>query len=104
MNKEAHLKTLLNGLSLEGPATYQIRIKGSLGAHWSDRLGGMRIATSDQEGYERVTELVGQLLDQAALLGVLNTLYDLHLPILSVTCLETQRTSDEESPVDCTGS
>jgi hypothetical protein len=29
------------------------------------------------------------LLDQAALLGVLNTLYDLRVPILSVTCLET---------------
>ncbi len=103
MNKEAHMKDLLDGLTLEGLATYQIRIKGSLGAHWSDRLGGMRIATSSQKGQERVTELVGQLLDQAALLGVLNTLYDLHLPILSLTCLEAQRTSDEETPVGCTG-
>lgn len=51
-----------------------------------------------------MTELVGQLLDQAALLGILNTLYDLHLPILSVTCLEAQRTPDEESFGDCTAS
>jgi hypothetical protein len=34
-----------------------------------------------------VTLLEGELLDQAALAGVLITLYDLHLPVLSVECL-----------------
>ena len=33
-----------------------------------------------------VTILSGRLLDQAGLLGVLNTLYDLRLPLLSVEC------------------
>jgi hypothetical protein len=37
-----------------------------------------------------VTELSGRLLDQAALLGVLRRLYDLRLPLLSVTCREAQ--------------
>ncbi len=32
--------------------------------------------------------LVGRLADQAALSGVLNTLYEQHLPVLSVDCLE----------------
>jgi hypothetical protein len=32
------------------------------------------------------TELSGRLLDQAALFGVLVTLYDLGLPLLSVAC------------------
>lgn len=31
--------------------------------------------------------LEGRLLDQAALAGILNTLYDLHLPVMSVDCL-----------------
>jgi hypothetical protein len=35
-----------------------------------------------------VTTLEGYLRDQAALFGVLNTLYELHLPVLSVECLE----------------
>jgi hypothetical protein len=35
-----------------------------------------------------VTILVGHLTDQAALSGVLNTLYDLRLPLLSVECLD----------------
>ena len=34
-----------------------------------------------------VTSLVGELSDQADLAGVLNTLYGLHLPVLSVECL-----------------
>ena len=81
-------KHVAKGLTLEGPATYQIRIKGRLAEHWSERLGGMRLTTSEEEEHVQVTELVGPLLDQAALLGVLNALDDLHMPILSVTCLE----------------
>jgi hypothetical protein len=34
------------------------------------------------------TVLVGRLPDQAALSGVLNTLYELHLPVSLVECLE----------------
>jgi len=34
-----------------------------------------------------VTTLQGELSDQTALLGVLNSLYELHLPVLSVLCL-----------------
>ena len=89
MTREHSEKHVAKGLTLEGPATYQIRIKGRLEEYWSERLEGMRLMTSDQEEHVQITELVGQLLDQAALLGVLNTLYDLRVPILSVTCLET---------------
>ncbi|MCP4404458.1 MAG: hypothetical protein GY801_45045 [bacterium] len=89
MTREHPEKHVAKGLTLEGPAAYQIRIKGSLEEYWSERLGGMRLTTSKQEEHVLVTELTGLLIDQAALLGVLNTLYDLHMPILSVTCLET---------------
>lgn len=82
----------LEGLTFGGSATYRICVKGGLAEHWADRLGGMRITTSEQEEHGKVTELVGPLLDQAALLGVLNVLYDLHLPILSATYLKTPAT------------
>jgi hypothetical protein len=71
-------------LEFHTPATYRIRVKGYLEDKWSDRLGGMVIkATGGPEG-ARETTLVGWLADQAALFGVLNTLYGLHLPLLSV--------------------
>jgi hypothetical protein len=71
-------------LEFHTPATYRIRFKGCLGDNWSDRLGGMTIEVSEQEEGAREATLVGRLADQAALLGVLNTLYGLHLPLLSV--------------------
>ncbi len=40
------------------------------------------------EGGSLVTILEGELSDQAALAGVLNTLYELHLPLLSVKRLD----------------
>ena len=44
----------------------------------------MRITTYRHAGYTPVTTLVGLLRDQAALLGVMNSLYELHLPLVLV--------------------
>lgn len=75
-------------LTLGTPAIYRIRVQGALDESWSSRLGGMTIAPASQEGEPPVTALVGELIDQAALFGVLNFLYDLTQPLLSVECLE----------------
>ena len=72
------------------PATYRIRVKGYLDDRWSDRLGGMAIkAIGEAEGSVE-TILVGWLPDQAALCGVLNALYDLHLPLVSVELIRVE--------------
>ena len=65
------------------PGIYRICAQGSLDESWSERLGGLRITTSQFKG-RAVTELTGQVIDQAELSGVLNALYELHLPILLV--------------------
>jgi hypothetical protein len=70
--------------TMGGPATYRIRVRGYLDAHWSDRIGEMKITESRGPDGEAESVLVGRLADQAALSGVLNTLYDLHLPLVSV--------------------
>ena len=74
--------------SMSYPATYRIRIKGRLDASWSERLAGMTITTTGGIRTSNFTTLEGHLLDQAALTGVLNTLYDLQLPLVSVDCLD----------------
>jgi hypothetical protein len=68
-------------------ATYRIKVQGYLDESRSDFLSGMTITTASQGDQGVVTTLVGRLRDQAELSGVLNTLYELHLPILSVECL-----------------
>jgi hypothetical protein len=70
------------------PAIYKIKVQGYLDESRSSFLGGMSITTASQEDQGVVTTLVGRLRDQAELSGVLNTLYELHLPILSVECLK----------------
>jgi hypothetical protein len=50
----------------------------------SEKLGGMSITTSSGGNQEPVTSLFGRMVDQAALAGVLNTLYDMHITLLSV--------------------
>nr|NIS52563.1 hypothetical protein [Phycisphaerae bacterium] len=47
---------------------------------WLDRLGGIQIVATDPA----TTTLEGWLPDQAALKGVLDSLYSLHLPLLEV--------------------
>ena len=51
---------------------------------WSSRLGDMAITVRQAASQQPVTSLTGELTDQAALLGVLNTLYDMGFPLLRV--------------------
>jgi hypothetical protein len=85
------------------PGTYHICVQGAIDPTWSDRLDGMKIHLSADEGQPRVTTLEGELSDQAALAGVLNSLYELHLPILMVMRLgvePSRKTDDEEQSVE----
>jgi len=50
----------------------------------------MTISVTIGEDGTPVTTLDGEFSDQAALLGVLNSLYELHLPVISVLCLSSQ--------------
>jgi hypothetical protein len=84
---------------IEKPAIYKIQVHGTLDETWSDRLANMQVTVDLTDEHGPVTTLVGCLRDQAALSGVLNTLYDLHLPVLSVKCLEQA----EEQRADNTG-
>ena len=84
------------GLDLDSPATYRIRVKGHLASSWSDRLGGLAITTTSQDDETVETTLYGQVVDQAALAGVLSALYNMQLPLLSVEYLGELK--DEAAP------
>jgi hypothetical protein len=73
-------------LSLHDSAIYQIRFQGHLGQNWAREVG-MEIDNFPVPGDSAVTTLVGELADQAALFGVLNRLYGLGYPLLSVECI-----------------
>ena len=60
--------------------TYRFRVKGHLDDRWSDWLGGLAV----QRQEDGTTLLVGPVVDQAALHGVIIRIRDLGLPLLSV--------------------
>jgi len=80
MSKEKKEKRL----RLWTPASYRIQVEGELNESWSDHLGGMRVTTHKREDQSIVTTLTGRVMDQAELEGILNSLYELPLPILSI--------------------
>ena len=69
---------------------YEIRVKGHLDRHWSDWFDGLEI--TNLENGEAM--LSGEIVDQAALHGVLAKVRDLNLPLISVTSVS----SDQQEP------
>ncbi len=59
---------------------YEIRLKGQLEARWVNWFDGMTITLDDNGD----TLLSGQVVDQAALHGLLKKIRDLGMPLLSV--------------------
>jgi hypothetical protein len=72
------------------PATYRIDVRGRIPGRWCDRLEGMAITECAADAEHPVTTLLGELSDQAALEGVLDTLFLMHLPVLSVERLSAE--------------
>jgi hypothetical protein len=73
-------------LTMHEPVACQIRVQGVLDQTWSDAMGGLTISLDTERGPHPVTTLTGELMDQAALAGVLDRLYNLLMPLISVEC------------------
>ena len=62
------------------PVVYQVRIKGHLSRQWTGWFGGLIITLEDNGD----TLLTGPVVDQAALHGLLRSVRDLGMELLSV--------------------
>jgi hypothetical protein len=77
-------QSVQNISTFDSPATYQITVHGKIDPTSFDLMGGMTVHHTALEAGHTVTTLEGELRDQTALAGVLNTLYEMHLPVLMV--------------------
>ena len=77
------------GLTLSQPLgrAYQITIRGQLVDDWSDWLDGLQMTTSASGD----TVLSGMIVDQAALMGVLNKLNRLNVTLLSLSQVNNRK-------------
>jgi hypothetical protein len=94
---ETGLEEPPRNLTLSDSAVYRIRVQGVLEPSWSEFLHGMAITTISQLDERRrdspQTELMGTLADQAALIGLINTLYSLGMPLIFVKCVRRSEQS-----------
>lgn len=74
-------------IGIDEAVLYRIELQGELDPSWSAEFRGLTIERSRGAGGQVVTTMTGEVADQAALTGVLNLAYALHMPVLSVTCL-----------------
>jgi len=72
---------------LDRPVTCEIQVQGWLDESWSDWFDGIAVAPQVSAEGTTITKLTGTVVDQAALHGLLRKLYNLGLPLLSVTCI-----------------
>jgi hypothetical protein len=93
-----HIRSYVAGMSTtsgrpaDQPGWYQIHLTGHLAARWAARFEGMTL-TVQPDG---TTLIEGLVVDQAALHGLLRTLRDIGLPLLSVT--QVDPTPPQETP------
>lgn len=59
---------------------YRVHVRGHLDDRWADWLGGLAVQRQD----DGTTVLVGPVVDQAALHGVITRIRDLGLPLLAM--------------------
>ena len=83
------MKPIKQKLTLDCPATYQIKVPGHLDTSWSDWAEGMVISIEGKGDELPVTNLTGTV-DQAALQGLLRRLYSLGLPLISVEWIQEE--------------
>ena len=81
------MKKAKQKLTLDRPATYQIKVPGHLNVSWSELVEGMTVTVESEADGPPVTILMGTF-DQAALQGLLRRLYSLGLPLISVICVD----------------
>lgn len=74
-------------LTLDFPATYQIKVPGELDERWTDWNGEISVTIACDRGGSPITTLTGTF-DQATLQSLLRRLYSLGLPLISVNWID----------------
>ncbi|MBI9043489.1 MAG: hypothetical protein JEZ06_03335 [Anaerolineaceae bacterium] len=67
---------------------YEIKLKGHLNESWADWFDGMTFTHQNHD----TTTLIGEIVDQSALHGLLKKIRDLGLPLISVIQVDPDQT------------
>jgi hypothetical protein len=82
-------KNKQTGVTLDRPITYRITVPGALDKHWTDWIEGVSVSVDNEYTDYPISSLIGTH-DQAALLSLIQRLYALGLPLISVICVDCE--------------
>lgn len=71
-------------ISMHEPAVFRIRIQGELDESWSEYFGAKEISVKTNDAGNVVTIIISEPMDQGALVGLVNRLNTLGIPLISV--------------------
>jgi hypothetical protein len=80
LNRAMNNRNSASEINITSPITIRIEVNGFLDNTLSDFLGGLSI----QNTASSVSYVEGVVADQAALVGIINTLFNMRFPIINV--------------------
>ena len=81
--------------AMDAPATYRICVTGKINSSWAQSLWGMTSRPVQEADEQAQTVLTGEIADQAALVGVINALYNFGHTVVSVERVTVDVNIDE---------
>ena len=73
-----------SNINISSPGNFTITVKGKVDAKFYEIIKDLSISYNKVNN-EILSDLKGVIIDQAELLGILNMLYNMRLPIINVT-------------------
>jgi hypothetical protein len=77
-------------LNMCQPAVFRLRLQGTVDESWTEYFGAQSLVVEVDAGGHAVTALTTEPVDQAGLIGIINYVNMLGLPLVSVDCLSTE--------------
>ena len=74
-------------LNMYEPVVFVLRVQGRLGQDWVDYFGAQSMSVETDASGQAVTVVTTEPVDQAGLIGIINHVNTLGLPLVSVECL-----------------
>lgn len=78
------VEQIIPSSSVDEPCTYRIRVRGRLSQQWVESMWANIVVTIDATPSECESILQGEVIDQAHLLGIFNTLYNMGYPVIGL--------------------
>lgn len=70
--------------TMHEPVVFRIRIQGQMDESWSEYFSAQSVTIESDEAGNKVTVLISKPIDQAALVGIVNHLNSLGIPLIAV--------------------